>query len=199
MRALISIKGMPAAWQALSWFGHNSLSTKHATSGRQCCRKRRTQAGTSSGAKRASTRPCNPISGNRRLSSSCEVTVPVVSNTIVAGASSASTGRIDWVSPTLAACIHSSGPAGRGVASIPRRSASRAATSRPFAARRRRLSRSAGASSVPVSRQPVEASAAVMRDKVAQPVRRQPSIRHRSPAAHPSRSHAAPGSSDRTP
>ena len=63
----------------------------------------------------------------------------------------ASTGSIDTLSPTLAACTHSSLPGGRAIASIPRRSGSRAASSRPRL-RRRLSTKSATGAATAVSR-----------------------------------------------
>ena len=105
-----------------------------------------TQAGTSSGTKRCSTRCARPGSGSRCASSRAEVTVPVVSRTWrpARSASAGSTGRIDTVSPTLAACSQISRPGGRGVRSMPRRSGSRPGTSLPRAWRTPQHSRRPG-------------------------------------------------------
>ena len=82
-------------------------------------------------------------------SSVADVTVPVVSSIVGArSANSGSTGRIDMVSPTEAACSQTSRPAGRGVASTPRRSASRPRTSLPRAKRTRNSRRTPGAAAV---------------------------------------------------
>ncbi len=147
-RPFTSASGMPRAAQPASRFGQISLSTNAAASGRQWSRNRAAQRGTSSGTKRCSTRPSSPSSGRRCASIRAEVSVPVVISTETSGGRAVSTGSTDTLSPTLAACSHSSRPGGRGVASMPRRSPSLAASSLPARARRDSISSKAGAASV---------------------------------------------------
>ena len=135
MRALSSTMGMPRAAVSSSRFGHNSDSTQIARLGCQYLRKRRTQAGRSTG-----TNWCRARFGRRSPIRLADVTVPVVIRILSVGRSRVSrpiSTRTDCASPMLAAWSHSSGPSGRCSEATPRRSSMRAGSSLPRAMRRR--------------------------------------------------------------
>ena len=129
-------------------FGHRSCSTISARSGCQWSRKRRTKRGTSSG-----TNWWMAPRGSRCSASPLDVTVPVVTSTPTPRARKRSiSGSTLESSPTLAACSQTSGPCGRAMRAMPRRSAIRPPCSLPRFNRRDSINGINGAAAADSSR-----------------------------------------------
>ena len=143
-RALTSTIGMFRASAAKTRLGHNSDSTQSARSGRQQSRKRAVQLGRSAG-----TNWWRACAGSRLSSRRAEVTVPVVTRISRSGRVSSRCSispSTAVASPTLAACIQTSGPSGRVALGMPRRSRKRIGCSLPRLRRCAKYSIAIGAS-----------------------------------------------------